>query len=93
MRLKISLNTQPFDSQLNWPPRLVSRQRLLGFSEALIFLSYSGEKQCGVRRVRFQVLSLRGAHDTWYRAPDTFDWLSRAVTLRGLPVISRVLCF
>ena len=27
----------------NRSPRLVSRQRLLGFSEALIFLSYSGE--------------------------------------------------
>ena len=26
----------------NWPPRLVSRQRLLVFSEALICLSYSG---------------------------------------------------
>jgi hypothetical protein len=25
-----------------WSPRLVSRQRLLGFSEALICLSYSG---------------------------------------------------
>src|SRR2546423_1549975 len=28
---------------LNWSPRLVSRQRLLGFSEALICLSYSGD--------------------------------------------------
>jgi hypothetical protein len=27
---------------LNWPPRLVSRQRLLLFREALICLSYSG---------------------------------------------------
>ena len=27
-----------------WSPRLVSRQRLLVFSEALICLSYSGEK-------------------------------------------------
>ena len=29
-------------SAMEWPPRLVSRQRLLGFSEALICLSYSG---------------------------------------------------
>jgi hypothetical protein len=26
----------------NWSPKLVSRQRLLGFNEALICLSYSG---------------------------------------------------
>src|SRR4051812_10712356 len=29
-------------SALRWSPRLVSRQRLLGFSEALICLSYLG---------------------------------------------------
>src|SRR5687767_11193640 len=27
-----------------WSPRLVSRQRLFGFNEALIYLSYSGGK-------------------------------------------------
>ncbi len=48
---------------LKWSPRLVSRQRLLVFSEALICLSYSGK------------------------------WSSRAVTLRGLPLIRRALCF
>ena len=31
-------------SALNWSPRLVSRQRLLLFREALICLSYSGAK-------------------------------------------------
>ena len=46
-----------------WSPRLVSRQRLLVFSEALICLSYSGK------------------------------WSSGAVTLRGLPLIGRALCF
>src|SRR3989475_11636055 len=39
----------------SWPPRLVSRQRLLGFSEALICLSYSGdwlaEPKLGERRL------------------------------------------
>src|SRR6266849_4052459 len=32
-----------FLQPLKWSPRLVSRQRLLGFSEALICLSYSGK--------------------------------------------------
>ena len=46
-----------------WSPRLVLRQRLLVFSEALICLSYSGKSSSG------------------------------AVTLRGLPLIGRSLCF
>ena len=49
-------------SACKWSPRLVSRQRLLLFREALICLSYSGK------------------------------WSSRAVTLRVLPLIRRVLC-
>jgi len=32
-------------SSFNWSPRLVSRQRLLVFSEALICLSYSGRRK------------------------------------------------
>ena len=40
---------------INWSPRLVSRQRLLVFSEALICLSYSGkwlaEPKLGERRL------------------------------------------
>ncbi len=59
----------PGNVKTKWSPRLVSRQRLLLFREALICLSYSG------------------------RSSPSLDWLSRAVTLRGLPVISRVLCY
>jgi hypothetical protein len=59
----------------DWPPGLVSRQRLLGFSEALICLSYPG---------------ITGLPS---RSSESEGWLSRAVMLRGLPLIRRVLCF
>ena len=36
-------STTPSPRFCDWPPRLVSRQRLLVFSEALICLSYSGK--------------------------------------------------
>src|SRR5213594_4977935 len=52
----------------NWSPRLVSRQRLLVFSEALICLSYPGKLACQPQ-------------------PVGEGWSSRAVTLRGLPLI------
>ena len=35
---------------LKWSPRLVARQRLLVFSEALIYLSYSGFALCASSR-------------------------------------------
>ena len=53
---------QSITPYFGWSPRLVSRQRLLLFREALICLSYSGK------------------------------WSSRAVTLRVLSLIRRVLC-
>ena len=37
-------------SAFKWSPRLVSRQRLLGFSEALICLSYSGRAKFAFRK-------------------------------------------
>src|SRR5437773_1844137 len=40
-----------------WSPRLVSRQRLLGFSEALICLSYSGKWSSGAATLRGLPLS------------------------------------
>ena len=68
-----------------WSPRLVSRQRLLVFSEALICLSYSGElaHQAEARRAKAG-LPRRSLGE---------GWSSRQVTLLRHPVISRVLCF
>ena len=40
-----------------WSPRLVSRQRLLVFSEALICLSYSGMSSRQVMLLRLPVIS------------------------------------
>lgn len=59
---------------MNWSPKLVSRQRLLLFREALICLSYSGVSSPG-------------------RYSASEEWSLRVVMLRGLPVISRVLCY
>src|SRR5438132_13122348 len=43
-----------------WSPRLVSRQRLLGFSEALICLSYPGEMACPAVAGRRRLVVPRG---------------------------------
>jgi hypothetical protein len=67
---------------------LVSRQRLSGFSAALICLSYSGVLAHG-HHWRPAKIGLP-SHSS---AERNEGWLSRAVTLRGLPVISRVLCY
>src|SRR5438046_6585103 len=42
------------NSAFKWSPRLVSRQRLLGFSEALICLSYSGKKKLQAPTTKLQ---------------------------------------
>src|SRR6476620_3478229 len=43
-----------------WSPRLVSRQRLLVFSEALICLSYSGKMTCRAVAGRRRLVVRRG---------------------------------
>src|SRR5213076_1227068 len=45
---------------LYWSPRLVSRQRLLVFSEALICLSYPGEMACQAVAGRRRMVVPRG---------------------------------
>ena len=76
-------------------PRLVSRQRLLLFREALIYLSYSGVEKVPSTKLPAPILTMRSAAvGVWNVEFGTCEvWLSRAVTLRGLPVISRVLCY
>jgi hypothetical protein len=58
----------------DWSPKLVSHQRLLGFNEALICLSYSGSWRTATI-----------AHGDY--------WSSGVVTLHGLSLIRRALCF
>lgn len=45
-----------------WSPKLVSRQRLLGFSEALICLSYSGNEFAAPER-ETQIWAKRVAYE------------------------------
>jgi hypothetical protein len=75
-----------------WSLRLVSRQRLLLFREALICLSYSGLlNEEGRRKNEERARVPRILHFSFYLLP--LKWSSRQVTLLRLPVISRVLCF
>jgi hypothetical protein len=72
-------------SALNWSPGLVARQRLLLFREALICLSYPGElaHRAEAWRAKAGLPSVASCE----------GWSSHVVTLHGLPVISRALCF
>src|SRR3989440_12600695 len=82
-----------------WSPRLVSRQRLLGFSEALICLSYSGwlneEERMKMenRPAGRAVIHSTFPHSALCMLHSTLKWSSRQVMLLRLPVIGRALCF
>ena len=76
---------------LKWSPRLVSRQRLLVFSEALICLSYSGFLET-VDLLNPEIVNpIHKSSPS--RSLESEGWSSWQVTLLRLPVISRVLCF
>ncbi len=86
-------------SALNWSPRLVSRQRLLLFREALICLSYSGHlnEERGMKNREWNPRPGQ-EHPSCVRSVlcilhSAFEWSSRQVMLLRLPVISRGLCY
>ena len=81
-------------AQDQWSPRLVSRQRLLGFNEALICLSYSGVlADCHDLRTAIIFWSALGGIGSLGRCSTSKGWSFRVVTLHVLSLIGRVLCF